>query len=569
MEFLLSKSGRKFLFATIFMGLVIIGGVTVALLMLRQEAIGTHLKIAKLHARTFGDHISQTIKNIDLASRNTALFSDDKIDLSDTEKSFEEMLQNSPYIRSISMLDANKTVLVSTNKTNIGISVKLDNFLPEPFLNEDLLRFGSPWSGRDLYDGFEILPSKGAKSNEVSFVPVIKSVKNKDEEYTLLVAINSDYFINSYIQSLGVDIGSVDIARIDGTLLFSTDEHAVIGKIPKAYTQLFSSGKDSFSDVMEYDKKESLVSYQLSPSYPIGVVVRLDYGVTLKQWERQRINVLLVTTLLVIISAALTLALIIRHKKQQMMEAQILKSKIVAMGELISMIAHQWRQPLTVVSAIFSNISDAYEDGELTQEYMDKSVKQGNDILRYMSKTIDDFRSFFKPQDSKEEFCLCRAISDAVKLAFGGFDMKGIKIFFNSVLVEENSGELCEKQMSVLGYKNEFLQAVISIIKNSKEAMEAHQTENKAIYIELKESDDLYLATISDNGGGVGEKVAHRIFEPYFTTKHNSIGAGMGLYVTKMLVENGMGGKLGYKNIDNGASFIIELQKSDKTTEGN
>ncbi len=549
------------------MGVVIMGGIAAALLMLRQEAIGTHLKIAELHARTFGDHLTQTIQSIDLASKNIDMFSKDGVNIESIEKSFEDMLRHTPYIRSVSMLESNGKVVASTNKENIGKVVTLNNFIPKPFLSNELLRFGSPQKGRDIYESSEIAMNSGIKSDEISFVPIIKSVNNQDKEYTLLIALNSDYFINRYMQSLSPNIGLVDIIRIDGTLLFSTDENLMVGKLRQTFAGLFSSGEESFSNTIECDGKNSLVAYQLSPAYPVGVVARLDYETTLEHWERQRLNVLLITALLVIISASLGLALLIRHKKQQMMEAQILKSKITAMGELIGMIAHQWRQPLTVVSAILSNLSAAYEDGELDEEYLRKSVKDGNEMLRYMSKTIDNFRNFFKPQSLKEEFCLCGIVLDAVELTLVGLQTDGIKIFFNSILVDEDNRGLCEKQMPIVGYKNEFLQAIISIIKNSKEAMQIHNVENKIIYIDLKETEDSYIASISDNGGGVDKKVANRIFEPYFTTKHGSMGAGMGLYVAKMLIENDMDGKLGYKNIDDGASFAIELKKGDNASK--
>jgi len=568
-KFLLSKGGRKFLLAAILMSSIIIGGVTAALFMLRQEAVNTHLKIAALHAYSLGDHLTNTVKSIDLASSNVEILSRGGINLTAVRESFDGMIEDTPYIRSVNLLDEHGVVLTATNKANIGKLVRLDDFLPVPFLDNHMLRFGAPWKGRDLSDGIEISKKDGIDSQEISFIPIIKSIPVGDKEYTLLVAVNSDYFVNRYIQSLSTETGSVDVMRIDGTILFSTDEHIKIAKISNQFAKLFSGGKDVFSGVGQYDGKDTLFAYKLSPGYPLGVVVRLDYDTTLKQWEKQRVNVLLITTLLVIISVTLTLLLLIRHKKQQMMEAQILKSKIVSMGELIGMIAHQWRQPLTIVSAIFSNISDAYEDGELTKEFLDKKVKQGSETLRYMSKTIDDFRSFFKPQEFKQQFCLCQALSDAVKLAMGRLHTIGINIFFNGSLVGEESRELCEKPMYIMGYKNEFLQVIISIIKNSKEAIEAKSVKNGKIDVKIENNDDEYKITITDNGGGISKKVANRIFEPYFTTKHNSMGAGMGLYVAKMLIENGMGGKLGYENLDDGVSFVMELSKNEQIIKEN
>jgi signal transduction histidine kinase len=567
MTFLLSKSGRKFLFATILMGIIIIGGVTAALFMLREEAIKTHLKLAQLHARTFGDHLSQTLLGINLATENLTILSTNGASLKLIDKSLDDILRRMPYIRSLTLLDENGEAIVSTNKKNIGVKVTINNFIPVPFLDEPTLRFGIPWKGRDLFDGLEISSTNGANSKDVSFVPIIKSMTSGTKKYTLLIALNSDFFINRYSQSLTLETGFVDVARIDGVLMFSTDESVKVGSVAQEHTKMFASGKDTMAETIAFGGKESLTAYQLTSANPIGVVVRLDYKNTLSNWEKQRINVLLVTTALVVFSAILTLILMIRHKKQQAMEAEILKSKIAAMSELISMIAHQWRQPLAIMSGIFANIVDAYEYGELTKEYLEENSKQSSDILRYMSKTIDDFGGFFRPHDSKGSFCLYTATMDAIRLALDGMSNGGAKIYLNDTIIDENSRALARLEMPVLGYRNEFMQALISMFKNSQDAIERNGVKNGAIYIKTEETDSKYLLHISDNGGGVAQNAKSRLFEPYYTTKHSSMGTGMGLYVAKMLVENNMDGKISFKDIDGGTLFTIELDKLNITKE--
>jgi len=564
MEFLFSSKGRKFLFATVAICFIIVGGVTAALMMLRQEAIDTHLKIAQLHARTLGDHLSQTLQSINLSAENIAILSKNSVDLRIIDQSLDEILRPMPYIRSLTLLDENGKAVAGTNQKNIGLTVRLDNFLPVPFLDGTMLRFGTPWKGRDISDGVEISADNKAVAKDMSFVPIIKEVPFGAKKYTLFITLNSDYFINRYSQSLPCDVGLVDVVRIDGVLLFSTDEDNQVGMPVSQYSKMFADIKDMFADVLNYNGKETLLAYQLSGTNPTGVVVRLDYKTTLEQWERQRINVLLITTALVIISATLALILLVRHKRQQAMEAQILKSKIAAMGELMGMIAHQWRQPLSIVSAIFSNITVAYEDGDLTKEYLDDANKQGREILKYMSKTIDDFRSFFKPQDSKELFCLCTATRDAVKLALNGLIADGITVYFNDKQIDENSLQTCQNGMFVSGYKNEFIQALISILKNSQEALNKRSGETKIIRIDLQEAESKYLLRFFDSGGGIEPSAMSRLFEPYFTTKHSSMGTGMGLYVAKVLIENNMGGKIGFENKDEGVLFTIELDKQDE-----
>jgi signal transduction histidine kinase len=559
MGFLKSVVGRKFILATVLAACVIIGGVTAAMVMLRVEAINTHLKIAELHSRTFADHLNQTVHSMDIAIENISSMSDDKVFLQTVNQSFADLIHNSPHVRSISLLNEKNEVVASSNQKNIATKVSLDDFLPTPFLNEPLLRFGGPKRGRDIDDISSLPKEQAIDKNDVSFVPMIKKISTKSGNYTILIALNSDYFINRYGQSLDVGTGFVDVLRIDGVLLFSTDPSLNVGKVMDESLKVLNEGRDASSFVGSYGGKESLLAYQLLGERPLSVLVRLGYDDTLRQWERQRLNVLVITTVLVVVSAALLLLLLIRTKKQQAMEEQILKSKIAAMGELISMIAHQWRQPLAVVSAMFSNICDAFEDGELTQEYLDKTNKQAGEMLRYMSRTIDDFRRFFKPQESKDVFSLCDALKDSILFIYSQLSSLNIQIYVNDKPFDAQIISDCSSEMPVEGFRSEFIQAIISLIKNSKEAIEKNSPKDAQIRIGLRADNNKYILTIGDNAGGIEPKIIKRIFEPYFTTKHQAMGAGMGLYVVKMLIENGMDGSIDCKNTDDGAMFTIEL----------
>ena len=561
MAFLFGKGGQKFLIATIFMVFIIVGGVMWALVMLRDEAIDTHLKIAELHAATFSEHLGQTILTIDYTMSTLAEAVFDEEDDAVIGAALSKALRDSPFIRSLSVLNINGEATISSNPQNVGKKIPLDGFIPVPVFDESIPRFAKTLSGRDLYDGAKIDANKRLGVDELSFTPIIKKVLIGKKDSYLLATLNNEYFLRKYAQSMGAQNGYADIVLIDGTTLASTDKNAKVGFLDPFVAKILAKGVDySFVNAAE-ENNRTLEAYRVVKNLPLAVSVRLDYDKTLVKWEKQRLNVLLVTTILVILSATLTLLLIIRHKKQQIMEEQALKSKMVAMSEMISMIAHQWRQPLAMLSGIYANILDAYEYEELTDEYLRKKTTQASGILKYLSKTIDDFRGFFRPDEEKKEFCLCAAVEDAMRLMYSQLSSNGLKIYLNDKLFSDAFDRGCDVYMPFVGYKNEFVQVVFALLKNSSEAIMRSKIEHGEIRVSARVERKAYIVEITDNGGGVLEEAEDKIFDPYFTTKHDYMGAGMGLYMAKRAIEKNMKGKLYFENEHGGAKFYIELSK--------
>ncbi len=195
------------------------------------------------------------------------------------------------------------------------------------------------------------------------------------------------------------------------------------------------------------------------------------------------------------------------------------QSRLASMGEMISIIAHQWRQPLTFLSFSLMNIKKNTNGAEET-------IKEASDQLQYMSKTIENFRNFYNPSKEKEEFDIKTSCQDALKIANIKAEIKEINPF------------------SFYGNKNEFEQVILNIINNARDAK---------IVITI----DKPTITISDDGDGIEKKHIDKIFEPYFSTKKGS--DGIGLYIAKTIVEKEMGGKLSVKNDEKGAVFQISL----------
>ncbi|MEA3512213.1 MAG: PAS domain-containing protein [Campylobacterota bacterium] len=232
-------------------------------------------------------------------------------------------------------------------------------------------------------------------------------------------------------------------------------------------------------------------------------------------------------------------------EKDEMMIAQ---SRNAVMGEMISMIAHQWRQPLSVISMGANNILADIEL-EIVEEKSLKEISQ--EIIEQtleLSNTIDDFKEFFKPIREKE-IVLIKDILDNT------FNVIGKSLENHNIDISKNINNI----IKIETYSRELMQVFINIINNSKEALLEKKPKNAYIKIDIEDKKDILYIKISDNGGGIKDDIIDKIFEPYFSTKKEKTGTGLGLYMSKTIIEKHLKGKLIAINEDDGVSFIIEL----------
>ncbi|HZX31485.1 MAG TPA: ATP-binding protein, partial [Rhodocyclaceae bacterium] len=227
----------------------------------------------------------------------------------------------------------------------------------------------------------------------------------------------------------------------------------------------------------------------------------------------------------------------------------IQQSRLAAMGEMVHNIAHQWRQPLNALGLVIRNLKDDYDYGELTQERMDQGVNDTLRLLQRMSTTIDDFREFFRPDKEKADFDVADAVRQALFIIQGA--LKNYNIAADTDLPPQIVAE---------GFPSQFAQAVLNILMNAKEAIQERQVGDGCIRIRLVRQGERAVVTIEDNGGGIPAEVVPRIFDPYFTTKEK--GSGIGLYMTKMIIEKNMDGSVAAENADRGARFTLTLPLS-------
>jgi signal transduction histidine kinase len=233
------------------------------------------------------------------------------------------------------------------------------------------------------------------------------------------------------------------------------------------------------------------------------------------------------------------IAIEVEHSRQKD-QIMFRQSRLAAMGEMVGNIAHQWRQPLNAIVLIIQSFQMKKMVGKLDDEFIDTQVDEGIKLATAMSRTIDDFRNFFKPNKIEEYFSAKRVIKEAIDL---------VQHYYEKVDIQMNL--LCEEDFEMLGYPNEFSQVLMNLFSNSKDALKDRENQKK--YIEIivyvdKEKEKGKISVI-DNGGGVPIEVIDRMFEPYFTTKHQSNGTGIGLYMSKEIVEKQMHGSIEVENI--------------------
>lgn len=234
-------------------------------------------------------------------------------------------------------------------------------------------------------------------------------------------------------------------------------------------------------------------------------------------------------------------------EKQQIL---IQNSKMASMGEMIANIAHQWRQPLNSLSALHTVLMMDFEDSaNLTKESIDIFKEESSQYIHKMSSTIDDFRNFFSPAKEKEKFVVTDAIKESIKF------VKDSYVDANVEIIDKTK----KTNTQLFSYKNELIQVIMILLNNSRDAAVCNKITNPKVTVYCEEHDSQIKICVQDNAGGIPDDVMDRIFEPYFTTKFKSDGTGVGLYMSKMIIEDSIGGDLLLENHDNGVLAILTL----------
>ncbi len=237
------------------------------------------------------------------------------------------------------------------------------------------------------------------------------------------------------------------------------------------------------------------------------------------------------------------------------------QEKLASMGEMIGNIAHQWRQPLSAITMASTSVKLEKQLNILDEDQLIKTCDLINDNAQYLSRTIDDFRNFIKGDREKQIFNLKESIDSFLNLVAGTINKEHIQIVLN-----------LEDDIQINGYKNELVQCFINIFNNAKDALVENINDDRLVFITTKKENNNVIIKIKDNAKGINENILSRIFEPYFTTKDQNQGTGLGLHMTYSLIVDGMNGSIDVKNVRyeykynyyTGAEFEIILPLSDK-----
>ncbi len=239
------------------------------------------------------------------------------------------------------------------------------------------------------------------------------------------------------------------------------------------------------------------------------------------------------------------------EKNRQKDKIMFHQNKMASMGEMLNNIAHQWRQPLMELSSLFIPIQARLDyDLELDKKELKESIVKLNDITKYMSNTIDDFRDFFATSKEKEEFKLSEQINASLNIISSSLKANNIML---EIIIKKNP--------TLVGYKNEYTQVLINIINNAKDILIQRKIKEPKIKIIVSETKKDVLISIEDNAGGVNVKPVENIFKPFFTYEKIG-GTGIGLFMSKLIIENNMNGRLWVENTKEGALFKIITPKN-------
>jgi signal transduction histidine kinase len=326
-----------------------------------------------------------------------------------------------------------------------------------------------------------------------------------------------------------------DIKREDELGILSNEINKMLDKIEENEKQLEISNKELEKDIVKLELMDSKLS-QLNRD--------LEKKVEEKTYELKKLNENLKKEIKEEVEQ--------NRQKDNMLFQQ---SKMASMGEMIENIAHQWRQPLSLISTSASGIKLNKEYDTLTDELLNEAVDNIMNSTKFLSNTIDDFRDFYRVDKIKEKFNIKDVLDKTLKLTSSRFTNRAIKVI-----------EDCE-DITILGFENELVQVFINILNNARDVLEKLPYEERFIFVTIKKIENEAYISLKDNANGIEPTILEKIFEPYFTTKSPDKGTGIGLFMSKEIIEKHFHGKIIAVNetyIYNkkeykGANFIITI----------
>lgn len=350
--------------------------------------------------------------------------------------------------------------------------------------------------------------------------PLISTLK---DDFAIQVATNGDDAIKIAMQDPQPDIILLDIMMpvMDGYQVCKILKSDNLTKdIPVIFVTILDESEDE-----EKGLKLGAVDYITKPINPQLVKARVNNHLELKLYRDH-----------------------LKHQLDEKEEILLVQSRHAAMGEMIGIIAHQWRQPISNISVDAVNIITSIELDDVDLEEIKNSSQSILEQTDFISKTIDDFRNFFRPNKEKKVISLEDIVNDAKKILGPALDKNSI-----SLNVEVKNSK------TILTYPRELIHVYINILKNAKDVFLQKGIEHGEIKITIDSDKDYLISTICDNGGGVDESIKDKLFDLYFSTKADENGLGLGLYISRIILEKHLHGYIAVENNNEGACFTIKI----------
>ncbi len=355
---------------------------------------------------------------------------------------------------------------------------------------------------------------------------------------------------------------------------YMSENHFSLVKDNAIFKEIFKLSTSQYKDKESFlfiDKKSSYIIenklHLLNQDKEVVAKILLayditDYQKTYHQFKKETIISIIIVSILLLFLLNLSLNAYIKKinasqkelfseiEKNRLKDQQLLEqSRLAQMGEMLSMIAHQWRQPLSAISATSAGLELKARLNKTDKKTIIIQAQKIAEFSQHLSSTIDDFRDFFKKDKHKKEITYTEIIDSVLTIVYASIENSNIKI-----IKELNS------QKSFQIYPNELKQVLLNLIKNAEDVLIEKDIENPYIKITTYSKDNKHILEISDNGGGVSKDIINKIFDPYFSTKDEKNGTGLGLYMSKTIIEKNCNGILSVSNHNNCAVFKIELE---------
>ena len=349
----------------------------------------------------------------------------------------------------------------------------------------------------------------------------------------------------------------------NSNIVSKTDINGIITFVNDEFCNLFGFTKDEL-----IGKNHNIIRHPDTPKENFELLWNtiLDkkvYKSTVKNISKNGEDIYLNTTIIPILDEKeenivefvairydITNEVLLQKELEEKQKIIFLQSRMASLGQMLGNIAHQWRQPLTELNLSLFNLKKAFENEN--KKEIENLYSNSKNLILGMSSTIDDFTNFFAPKKQKEAFLINQSINEALKILNRVLEDENINIKFDIV-----------KDLEIFGLKNELTQVLLNLINNSKDAFVQKNITNKEITIKTytNTKDDFVYLEYIDNAQGLSKELFDKIYEPYFTTKHQCSGTGLGLFICKIIIENSFKGEIMHENISNGLKFTLKFPK--------